>query len=339
MGRRQLNILLTCADRRVDLLGAFRAAMGELGLAGKLLATDTSTASAMLHAAESSAVVPSPEEIRYVPALLELVKEHEVGLVVPLSDLDLALLAGERGRFSEIGCTVMTGSYSSVALCRDNARFQGVCQQAGVAAIRTLSLAEFESEPFYPCFLKPTRKSARTKPHVIRNPRELRAHVALCTEPVVIQQHVSGQKFRVDVYRSRDQVVRCVVPRRELATRAGAVDKAAVRMDPHVIDETRRLTALLGDLWGVFCCHCIRGDDGAVNFLGVDPRFDDGAVLSVAAGANLPRYLLEEILDLPSTAEGGEIADGMLMLRHDNAVFVEADDPSALPGYRTPSFE
>jgi carbamoyl-phosphate synthase large subunit len=339
MRQRQLNILLTCVDRRVDLLGAFRTAMGELHLAGKLVATDTSIASAVLHAAESSAVVPSPEEISYVPALLELVKEHEVGLVVPLSDLDLALLAGERGRFSEIGCTVMTGSYSSVALCRDNARFQGVCEQAGVAAVRTLSLAEFESEPFYPCFLKPTRKSARTKPHVIRNPRELRAHVALCTEPVVIQQHVSGQKFRVDVYRSRDQVVRCVVPRRELATRAGAVDKAAVRMDPHLIDETRRLTAVLGDLWGVFCCHCIRGEDGAVNFLGVDPRFDDGAVLSIAAGANLPRYLLEEVLDLPGTAEAGKVADGMLMLRHDNAVFVEADDPSALPGYQTPSFE
>jgi hypothetical protein len=28
----------------------------------------------------------------------------------------------------------------------------------------------------------------------------------------------------------------------------------------------------------------------------------------------------------------------MLMLRYDQAVFVEADDPTALPGYDTPTF-
>ncbi len=339
MGQRQLNILLTCVDRRVDLLNAFRAAMAELALTGKLIATDISIASAVLHAAESSAVVGAPDQMTYVPALLDLVKEHNVGLLVPLSDLDLALLAGERGRFSDVGCTVMTGSYSSVALCRDNARFKSTCEQAGVAAVRTLSLAEFESEPFYPCFLKPTRKSIRTKPRVIRNPRELRAHVALCTEPVLIQEHVSGQKFRIDVYRSRDQVVRCVVPRRELATRASAVDKAAIDMDGRLIDETTRLTGALGDIWGVFCCHCIRSDRGPPRFLGVDPRFDDGAPLSIAAGANLPLYLLEEVLGLPITAEPRKVTDGMLMLRHDDAIFVPVDDPSSLPGFDTPSFE
>lgn len=339
MAERELNILLTCVDRRVDLLEAFRSAMRELGVAGELIATDTTAASAVLHAAEVSAVVPSPDEISYVPALLELVEEHNVGLLVPFSDLDLALLAGERGRFSDAGCTVMTGSYSSVAICRDNARFQGLCRQAGLAAVRTVSLAEFESQPFYPCFVKPTHRSTRTKPQVISNSKELRAQVAMCTEPVIIQEHVAGRRFRIDVYRGRDQAVRCVVPRREIATRAGAVDKAAIEMDDGLIAEATRLAGLLGDIWGVFCCHCIRRGNASVKFLGVDPRFDDGARLSIKAGADLPLYLLEEVLGLPVSAGEAKIADGMMMLRHDDAVFVRVDDRSSLPGFETPSFE
>jgi len=339
MGKRELNILFTYADRRVDLLDAFRDAMGQLGVTGKLIAADTSIASAALHRADASAIVPHPDEATYIPVLLDLVKEHNVGLLVPLSDLDLVLLAGEHGRFSEVGCTVMTGSYSSVALCRDDARFERLCEQTRVANVKTLSLADFESRPFFPCLVKPARKPAHTKPRLIRSRKQLLAYIALCAEPILVRECASGWSLHIDVYRSRDGVVRCVVPRQELAARASSVEIAVASTDGALIAEVTRLVESLGDIWGVLCCHCIRGEDGSVTFLGVDPRFGDGVHLSIAAGANLPAYLLEEVLGLPSTANAASVTDGMLMLRYDNAVFVQVDDRSSLPGCDTPIFE
>ena len=55
----------------------------------------------------------------------------------------------------------------------------------------------------------------------------------------------------------------------------------------------------LDGMWGVFCCQCRRSGTGPVRFFEINARFGGGAPLSIAAGANLPLYLLQEVLDLP----------------------------------------
>ena len=99
-----------------------------------------------------------------------------------------------------------------------------------------------------------------------------------------------------------------------------------------------KLSGFLGGLWGVFCCQCRRGPDGVARFFEINPRFGGGAPLSVAAGANLPLYLIQEVLGMPITAKVGDFTDRLLMLRYDDAVFVQVTDPRKLPGYDTPHF-
>ena len=99
-----------------------------------------------------------------------------------------------------------------------------------------------------------------------------------------------------------------------------------------------RLARLLGSVWGVFCVQCRRQEGGKPRFFEINPRFGGGAPLSIAAGADLPLYLLQEVLGLPSTAKVGEFTDNLLMLRYDEALFVQVTDRQGLPGYDTPSF-
>ena len=58
----------------------------------------------------------------------------------------------------------------------------------------------------------------------------------------------------------------------------------------------------------------------------------------MAAGADLPLYLLQEITGRRITARVGRFKDRLLMLRYDQAVFVPAGRLDSLPGYRTPQF-
>jgi len=314
----------------VALLEAFRRAMAELDVAGRIIAVDRTSATSAFHAADVGETVPLVGRIEYVPALLKLVRRHEVGLVVPLTDLDLRCLARQRKKFADLGCTVMIGSEEDVKLCRDKARSNELFGKAGLGTIRTCDLKEFRADPFYPCFVKPIRGSAGIGAGIIRNERELQTHVATHGDVLLVQEYIPGQEFTIDVYRDRQGRVRCVVPRQRLAVRTGEVAKGITVKDEALIAAATELSGLLGSIWGVFCCQCRRRKGDVPRFFEINPRFGGGAPLSIAAGADLPLYLLQEVLDLPITATVGDFTANLLMLRYDEAVFLSAEEAKAL---------
>ena len=320
------------------LLEAFRSAMSQLGLSGKLHVTDITSSSAAFHRADEGIVAPAVRSDEYVPALLEIVRSRRISLLVPLTDLDLLCLSREQGQFDRLGCTVMIGPEPAIALCRDKAQTDELLKRAGLARIETLTLDDFRRRPFYPCFVKPISGSGSIGSGVVRDERELVAHVATFGELMVVQEYVTGQEFTVDVYRSRDGEVRCVVPRQRLLVRSGEVEKGLTVNDPRIIAAASRLVGMLDGLWGVVCCQCRRDHEGQLRFFEINPRFGGGAPLSIAAGANLPLYLLQEVLGLPITARIGDFTDHLLMMRYHEAVFTQVEDPESLEGYAKPLF-
>jgi len=333
-----LNILLTCGGRRVALLEAFRSAMAELGLNGRILVADATAASSAYQLADVGLLAPRTDDPSYVPWLLQAARDREVGLLVPTTDLDLLPLAENRDAFAALGCTVMIGSPEAVRLCRDKAATAELVARAGLSAVRTVELAAFRASPFYPCFAKPVHGSAGVGVGRIDSESQLRAHVAAFGEDLVLQDCLAGAEYTIDVYRGRDGQVRCIVPRQRLAVRSGEVAKGITVRDDELIDATRRLCGAIDGLWGVFCCQCRREPGGDPWFFEINPRFGGGVPLSIAAGANLPLYLLQETLALPVTAEIGAFTDKLLMLRYDRAVFAAVEDPTTLPGFDEPSF-
>src|ERR671913_2535020 len=87
-------VLFTCAGQRVDIVSAF-------GRAGATtVATDADALAPALYHADRRALVPRIDSPGYVPALAALVAEHDVRLIVPLTDLDQVLLARSRANLA-----------------------------------------------------------------------------------------------------------------------------------------------------------------------------------------------------------------------------------------------
>ena len=322
-------------------MDAFRRALSELGLTGRLLAADLAPISAACRLADVALGVPRADSEEYIPALLRIVADHEVGLLVPATDLDLLDLARHRERFAELGCTVMIASEETIRVCRDKLATAELVRRAGLGEIQTVTLAAFRDRPFYPCFVKPVCGSGSIGAARIEDAGQLDLHVAKFGPDLIAQECAAGQEFTIDVYRDRRGVVRSIVPRQRLAVRSGEVEQGVTVDDAALIDATGKLADVLGDLWGVFCCQCRRdGDDAPPRFFEINPRFGGGATLSVAAGANLPLYLLQEVLGRDVTAEVGQFTANLVMLRYDQAAFVQLspEQVAHLPGYQTPTF-
>jgi carbamoyl-phosphate synthase large subunit len=71
----------------------------------------------------------------------------------------------------------------------------------------------------------------------------------------------------------------------------------------------------------------------------VNPRFGGGAPLGIAAGADFPRWLLEETLGREPAIAFDGWQDGLMMLRYDWSVFVPSpalNAPNAVAALHPP---
>jgi carbamoyl-phosphate synthase large subunit len=312
--------------------------MAELGVTGKLLVTDITEAAPVVCVADEWHVAPVVTEDDYIERLLEIVRSRNVGLMVPLTDLVLLALSMHREDFAEAGCMVMISPPKVIDICRDKRRTNDLVAAAGLEPIPSFSLKEFLADPFYPCFIKPVDGSAAVGAAKIEDDIRLHGHVATYEDATLVQEYVGGQEFTMDVYRSRDGEIHAIVPRQRLMVRGGEVQKGVTVNDPHLIDATRQLVQKLDGIWGAFCCQCRREPGGEPRFFEINPRFGGGAPLSIAAGVDLPRYLLQEVLGMPITSNCGEFMDRLVMLRYDEALYRQVDDVTQLPGYDAPEF-
>src|SRR5439155_6765191 len=98
-------VLFTCAGQRVDIVGAFRRA------GATTIAADANPLAPALYHADRHVLVPRIEDAGYVPALRRIVDEQDVQLIVPLTDLDQALLARKR---EELGTLVLLPAAETV---------------------------------------------------------------------------------------------------------------------------------------------------------------------------------------------------------------------------------
>jgi len=223
-----------------------------------------------------------------------------------------------------------------VAACRNKISFNKLVRKAGLQGIASYDLRSFKIKPFYPCFLKPIHGSAAHGAGQVRNEREFLAHVKVFGDQLMVQEAVSGQEFTIDVFRRRDGVVCAVVPRQRLSIRSGEVAKGVTVNDPELIDAALKLVEQMPGVWGVMNLQCRRPSGRPPRFFEANLRFGGGAPLSLAAGVDLPRMVISEVLGQPPVPAIGEFTDKLLMLRYDEGIFRPVDDITRLPGYREP---
>jgi carbamoyl-phosphate synthase large subunit len=324
-----VNVLLTCVGRRVSLLRGFRQALADLGLRGKVIGADYSALAAGYHLADEGVLVPPVEEATYVDALLEVCRSRQVHMLVPLIDWELAVLAGAAERFRAAGVRLVLSAAPVVAICRDKRQTHDFMKGHGFDTPTILPYAHaLEAE--FPLFMKPRFGSSAKDVHYVADRAALEFYNRRGAE-TVIQEFVQGQEHTVDVYAGLDGTPRVAVPRRRIEVRGGEVSKALTVRQPEIIRRSMDLVRALGACMGVVTLQCFLQPEGGVKFIEINPRFGGGVPLAIRAGANFPRWLVEEHLGRKPHIDPEAWQGGLAMLRYDEAVFVKAVD-AGLPG-------
>jgi carbamoyl-phosphate synthase large subunit len=261
--------------------------------------------------------------------LLAIVRGNSVKLLVPTVDLDLKLLAQNKSKFAALGCRVLVSDPEVIAICQDKRKTYRFLTKNGFDAPLTTSVRSALSKQIptkklnWPCFLKPWDGYASRGNAVVNNRKELLLFAGRIPN-VICQEFIKGTEHTCDVYVDFGMKVRCVVPRKRIEIRAGEVSKGQVAKHPGIMSEAARLVEVLGAGPGVITLQLFLTGDGKVKFIEINPRFGGGVPLSIKAGANFPKWILQELLGRETNIRFDGFKDGLIMLRYDSEVWLES---------------
>ena len=326
---RHPNILFTCIGRRVSLLKSFAAAARQLKIRSSLLGTDTAELSPALQLCDKKFLVKPVSHPGYIKQLLEIVADNKVKLLVPTVDLDLKVLAKNKAEFAELGCCVLVSAPEVIEICQDKRKTYRFLQKNGFDTPVTMSvrtaLAGYKtrgSKLHWPCFLKPWDGFASRGTATVYNRNDLLFYAKKIPNPIC-QEFVDGTEYTCDAYVDFDMKVRCVVPRMRIEVRAGEVSKGRVVKDAYIMNQAVKLVETLGAGPGVITLQLFLNSDNKVKFIEVNPRFGGGVPLSIKAGANFPKWIMQELLGRKVRIGFDDFEDGLTMLRYDGEVWIK----------------
>ncbi len=300
-----------------------------LGIELRLLAADFKPAlSAACRIADASFAVPLIPDANYIDRVFELCAREKVGLLVPLHDGELPLMAAHRELFAASGTAIAISAPAVVALARDKLATAHVLAAAGIPAPRTARLDEVLADAagwHWPVVAKPVSGMGSAGVHLVPDRQTLGTlALSLDRSHYLVQEQCTGREYTVNIFCDRAGRVRCAVPHERLEVRAGEVSKGRTQRHAALAAIARRLEQALPGAWGPLCFQGFVDRDDRAGIFEVNARFGGGFPLAHEAGATFPRWLMEDAIGRVVTAHD-DWRSGVLMLRHDSSIFVTGE--------------
>ena len=259
------------------------------------------------------AAVPRIADPEYVPALARLCEEHGVGAVIPLTDLDIEVLAQARadGLLPALvpDPEIATATY-------DKYETHLLLERLGLPSPPTVLPGE--APDGYPVMVKPRRGSGARSIHLAHDEAQARFFVDYVDEPVMIQRAMRGPEFSIDCLGDREGRCLNAIPRTMLESRGGESIKGTVIRDEELIDLGRTVMERLG-VRGPATIQAFRDEQIGLGITDVNTRFGGAfpaPMYAASAGRTYPELIVALAAGERVEAHVGEFDEGTTFTRY-----------------------
>src|SRR5579862_908921 len=306
MAGSETSVLLTGVGKRYDIVSAFAQH-------ATVIAADPNPMAPAQYAADHRYAVPRIDDPGYVPALAELCQRHRIGAVLPLTDLDLEVLARAR---AEGALPALVPDPEITRATFDKYEAHLLLERLGLPSPPTVLPGEpVES---FPVMVKPRQGSGARSIHRADDQAAAEFFVAYVPEPTMIQRFMAGPEFSIDTL--GDAAGRCLnaIPRTMIESRGGESIKGTVIADPELITLGARVSEALG-VRGPATIQVFRDREVGLGITDVNTRF--GGAFPAPMYAALPGRTYPELIVRMARGETvephvGEFRAGLTFTRY-----------------------
>jgi carbamoyl-phosphate synthase large subunit len=290
----------------VDIVSAF----GKAG--ATTIATDLDPLAPALYHADRHALVPRVDGPGYIPALADLVEEHDVRLIVPLTDLDQILLA--RSREALAPALVLVPEPEVCERMADKYLAHLFFEERGIASPPSWLPDDVPGDARYPLLVK-VRDGFGSR-HIYRahDRSDLDFFLGYTKVDSFVQECCRGEEFSVDVFCDLDGRCLNAIPRTMIQSKGGESIKGMAIKDWELIEHARHVSEAIG-VRGPANVQCFREPGGSLPVTDVNLRFGGGFPVPLAAGSRYPELALELARGERPEPMLGEFRAGVVMTR------------------------
>ena len=301
-----VGVLLTGVGKRYDIVSAFAQH-------ATVVAADPNPLAPAQYAAHARRAVPRIDDPGYVPALEALCDEFSVGAVIPLTDLDIEVLARAR---AEGRLPAFVPDPGIAAATYDKYETHLLLERLGLPSPPTVLPGEPVAS--YPVMVKPRQGSGARSIHAARDTEEADFFVRYVEEPVMVQKLMQGPEFSIDLM--SDLHGRCLnaIPRTMIESRGGESIKGTVIDDRELVELGRDVVEALG-VRGPCTVQVFRDRDVGLGITDVNTRFGGafpGPMYAATPGRTYPELIVRMARGEPVEPHVGEFRAGLTFTRY-----------------------
>ncbi|MFL5823699.1 MAG: ATP-grasp domain-containing protein [Solirubrobacteraceae bacterium] len=274
-------VLLTGVGKRYDIVSAFAQH-------ATVVAVDPSPLAPAQYAAHHRYAVPPFTDPQYVPALQALCERHGVLGVIPLTDLDLEVLAQAR---AENRLPAIVPDVQTARATFDKYETHLLLERLGLPSPSTVLPGE--ALDHFPVMVKPRWGSGARSIHRADDRAAAEFFVGYVDEPTMIQRFMDGPEFSIDCLSGLDGRCLNAIPRSMIESRGGESIKGTVLHDTELIDLGRDVAEALA-VRGPCTIQVFRDRDVGLRITDVNTRF--GGAFPAPMYAALPGRTYPELL-------------------------------------------
>lgn len=316
------NILITSAGQRVSLVRAFQGEIKKINPENKVFTVDLNPILApACHVSDGYKTVKRVTDEFYIKDLLQICKDFKVKIIIPTIDTELLALSENKELFLSEGIIPMVSDEKFVSACRDKRIINQFFENHRIDIPQKID----KNNPTFPLFIKPYDGSLSNDIFLIKEQSDLLDYHFENPKLMFMEyiDHNQHDEYTVDTYYDKNGVLKCVVPRKRIFVRAGEVNKGVTHKNEIVDYVKNKLSKIEGARGCLTMQFFYNNSTKRIIGIEINPRFGGGYPLSYFAGANYPKFIIDEYILNKEISFFNDWEDNLLMLRYDHEVLVK----------------